>query len=122
MGWLTLGGYRIGIRSENGVYYYYAHLSSYSDDLKTGDYVTAGQMLGFMGDTGYGEEGTTGKFPVHLHVGIYVNHLSARQLKIWFSTYSSGMFVLDEQEMKNEWSDISINPYPFLKDLINLKR
>ena len=29
-------------------------------------------MIGFMGDTGYGEEGTKGKFPVHLHVGIYV--------------------------------------------------
>ena len=28
-------------------------------------------MLGFMGDSGYGEEGTTGQFPVHLHLWIY---------------------------------------------------
>ena len=40
--------------------------------LEIGDKVNAGDLLGFMGDTGYGEEGTTGKFPVHLHVGIYI--------------------------------------------------
>ena len=28
IGWLKLGGYRIGIRSDNGIYYYYAHLDS----------------------------------------------------------------------------------------------
>ena len=28
-------------------------------------------MLGFMVDSVYGEEGTTGQFPVHLHLGIY---------------------------------------------------
>lgn len=32
----------------------------------------AGDLLGFMGDTGYGTEGTTGMFPVHLHLGIYL--------------------------------------------------
>ncbi|HPU63496.1 MAG TPA: M23 family peptidase, partial [Mobilitalea sp.] len=41
-------------------------------DLKEGDYVVAGQLLGFMGDSGYGKEGTIGKFDVHLHLGIYV--------------------------------------------------
>lgn len=71
IGWLTLGGYRIGIRSSGGIYYYYAHLDSYADGLSQGSPVTAGQFLGFMGDSGYGEEGTTGKFPVHLHLGIY---------------------------------------------------
>ncbi|MBE5928100.1 MAG: M23 family metallopeptidase [Lachnospiraceae bacterium] len=71
MGWLELGGYRIGIRSPSGGYYYYAHLSSYAEGLKEGDTVKAGDKLGMMGDTGYGEEGTTGKFDVHLHLGIY---------------------------------------------------
>ena len=28
IGWLTLGGWRIGIRSFRGRYFYYAHLSS----------------------------------------------------------------------------------------------
>lgn len=71
LGWLEQGGYRIGITGESGVYYYYAHLDSYAD-LAEGDSVKAGELLGYMGDSGYGEEGTTGKFDVHLHVGIYV--------------------------------------------------
>jgi murein DD-endopeptidase MepM/ murein hydrolase activator NlpD len=70
LGWLEKGGYRIGITSPSGVYFYYAHLESYAD-IKEGDFVMAGQFLGFMGDSGYGEEGTTGQFPVHLHLGIY---------------------------------------------------
>ncbi len=86
-GWLELGGYRIGIQAPHGAYFYYAHLDSYAD-IEEGDEVKAGDLLGFMGDTGYGtEEGTRGKFPVHLHLGIYI--------------YSR------EQE-------ISVNPYPAL--------
>ncbi len=37
-----------------------------------GDAVQAGELLGYMGDSGYGPEGTTGEFPVHLHLGIYL--------------------------------------------------
>lgn len=70
-GWLDKGGYRIGILAPGGAYFYYAHLESYAD-LKEGDEVKAGDILGFMGDSGYGPEGTTGKFAVHLHLGIYI--------------------------------------------------
>ncbi len=73
IGWLKLGGYRIGITSENGIYYYYAHLYSFAPNLKKGDSVHAGQLLGFMGDSGYSDvEGTVGNFDVHLHFGIYM--------------------------------------------------
>lgn len=72
LGWLYLGGYRIGITSEQGIYYYYAHLDSYAPSLSVGKRVTAGEFLGFMGNTGEGDEGTKGKFPVHLHFGIYI--------------------------------------------------
>lgn len=92
MGWLELGGYRIGIRTERGAYFYYAHLDSYAD-LQTGDKVKAGDLLGFMGDTGYSSvEGTTGKFPVHLHLGIY---------------------------LPSDDGEVSINPYPALKYVEN---
>ena len=70
-GWLEKGGYRIGVEAPSGAYFYYAHLDSYAR-IEIGDEVKAGDLLGFMGNTGYGEEGTTGKFPVHLHVGIYI--------------------------------------------------
>ncbi len=72
-GWLELGGYRIGIRSPSGAYFYYAHLDSYAKDLEVGSRVVAGEVLGRMGSSGYGPEGTTGKFDVHLHFGIYLS-------------------------------------------------
>lgn len=71
-GWLELGGWRLGIETERGAYFYYAHLDSY-EDIEVGDEVKAGDFLGYMGDSGYSrEEGTTGNFPVHLHMGIYL--------------------------------------------------
>ena len=70
-GWLEKGGYRIGIKAPGGAYFYYAHLDSYAD-LNVGDEVKAGDVLGFMGDSGYGLEGTVGQFAVHLHLGIYI--------------------------------------------------
>lgn len=90
LGWLKLGGWRVGIRSASGVYYYYAHLESYAQDLTEGMSVKAGQFLGFAGDSGYGEEGTTGQFDVHLHVGIYI---------------------------LTEDGDKAVNPYPYMKTL-----
>lgn len=71
-GWLPKGGWRIGISAPHGGYFYYAHLDSYSD-IEIGDQVKAGDIIGYMGDSGYGQEGTTGKFPVHLHLGIYLD-------------------------------------------------
>ena len=74
IGWLKLGGWRIGIRSKSGAYYYYAHLAEYSRDFVIGETIEAGTLLGFMGDSGYSEvPGTYGQFPVHLHFGIYFN-------------------------------------------------
>lgn len=88
MGWLELGGWRIGIRAPGGAYFYYAHLDSYAE-LREGDIVEAGDFLGYMGDSGYGaEEGTKGKFPVHLHLGIY---------------------------LEPDGREISVNPYPLLR-------
>ena len=37
VGWLEKGGWRIGIRSMGGNYYYYAHFHSYIKDWKSGD-------------------------------------------------------------------------------------
>ena len=74
IGWLKLGGYRIGIRSSSGAYYYYAHLAEYAKEFVPGEKIMAGTLLGYMGDTGYSDvPGTYGKFDVHLHFGIYFN-------------------------------------------------
>lgn len=92
-GWLPKGGYRIGVTAPSGAYFYYAHMDSYAN-LKVGDQVKAGELLGYMGNTGYGKEGTKGKFPVHLHMGVYL--------------YEGG-------------KEISINPYWLLRYLENHK-
>ena len=78
----SLGGYRIGIRSDSGGYFYYAHLSSYEEDFTPGDRVQAGEILGFMGNTGYGQEGTSGMFPVHLHLGIYITTPEGQEISV----------------------------------------
>jgi peptidoglycan LD-endopeptidase LytH len=71
MGWNRLGGWRIGIRDANNMYYYYAHMSSFQKGLHQGDLVRPGQVVGYVGSSGYGPPGTAGKFPPHLHFGIY---------------------------------------------------
>jgi murein DD-endopeptidase MepM/ murein hydrolase activator NlpD len=70
-GWNRYGGWRVGIRDLNGVYHYYAHLSGFAKDLKTGDIVKPGQVIGWVGSSGYGKPGTQGRFPPHLHYGMY---------------------------------------------------
>lgn len=82
MGWLQKGGWRIGIRSEQGGYFYYAHLSEYAPRMEEGKTVEAGEMLGYMGDSGYGEEGTVGQFAVHLHFGIYIQTADGREVSV----------------------------------------
>ena len=92
IGWLPKGGYRIGIRAPSGGYFYYAHLEAYSRAYQIGEMVTAGEVLGTMGDTGYGEEGTHGQFPVHLHLGIYIRTREHEELSVnpyWILRYLS---------------------------------
>lgn len=71
MGWNNFGGWRIGIRDNHNTYHYYAHLAYFNKELKEGDIVKPGTVLGAVGNSGYGKEGTTGKFPPHLHYGMY---------------------------------------------------
>lgn len=70
-GWNRYGGWRIGIRDIENRYHYYAHLSGFNKKIAQGDIVTPGQTLGWVGSSGYGSPGTQGKFPPHLHFGLY---------------------------------------------------
>lgn len=83
IGWLRLGGYRIGVRSPSGAYFYYAHLAEYAKEFEIGEEVKAGTLLGYMGDTGYSDiPGTTGNFDVHLHLGIYLYDADGAEFSI----------------------------------------
>ena len=75
MGWNRYGGWRIGIRSFDGLrYYYYAHLRQnrpFHPDIKEGSVVSAGDVIGYMGRTGYSNnENVNGIKENHLHWGM----------------------------------------------------
>ncbi len=75
MGWNRFGGWRIGIRSFDGMrYYYYAHLRKdhpFANDLAEGHTVRAGQTIGYVGQTGYSFKENVNNIQVpHLHFGI----------------------------------------------------
>jgi len=70
-GWNKYGGWRVGIRDINNNYHYFAHLNGFAKDLHTGQVVEPGQIIGSVGSSGYGPPGTAGKFPPHLHYGMY---------------------------------------------------
>jgi hypothetical protein len=65
LGWNRLGGERVGVRGDDGNYYYYAHLQNISPSLVKGKRIEAGEPVGSMGHTG--DALTT---PDHLHFGI----------------------------------------------------
>ena len=66
VGWNTLGGNRLWLADRQGNQFYYAHLSSYSPLAVNGARVNAGDVLGFVGNTG--DAITT---PYHLHFEIH---------------------------------------------------
>jgi murein DD-endopeptidase MepM/ murein hydrolase activator NlpD len=66
------GGRQVYVKGDDGVTYYYAHMSRWASGLSTGQRVNKGQVIGFVGDSG-NARGTP-----HLHLGmiaggIYVN-------------------------------------------------
>ena len=66
VGWNNRGGYRLWLRDRQGNQFYYAHLSAFSPLAVDGNEVKAGDVVGFMGNTGDAE--TT---PYHLHFEIH---------------------------------------------------
>lgn len=94
LGWNQYGGWRIGIRSHDGLrYYYYAHLrkdTPYAAGLTVGSRVTAGEVIGFMGRTGYSvRENVNNIEIVHLHFGMELIFDGERKdPEIWVDVYS----------------------------------
>ena len=99
LGWNRYGGWRVGIRSfDSKRYYYYAHLQKdnpYAPGLEVGNIVQPGDLLGFMGCTGYSDEENVNNIEiVHLHFGIQL--------------------IFDESQKEGP-SEIWIDPYEIIK-------
>jgi murein DD-endopeptidase MepM/ murein hydrolase activator NlpD len=95
LGWNRYGGWRVGVRSFDGKrYYYYAHLrkdAPYAPGLQEGDTVQAGDIIGFMGRTGYSDTENTNNIDiVHLHFGlelIFDESQKDSDQEIWVDVY-----------------------------------
>ena len=72
VGWNTLGGNRLWLTDAGGTSYYYAHLSAYSSASVDGAVVRAGDVIGYVGNTG--QASTT---PPHLHFEIHPGGVDA---------------------------------------------
>ena len=95
MGWNRYGGWRVGIRSFDGKrYYYYAHLQKdkpFAEGLKEGDLVQAGDLIGFMGRTGYSDKENVNNIETtHLHFGMQLVFDESQKecnSEIWVDVY-----------------------------------
>jgi murein DD-endopeptidase MepM/ murein hydrolase activator NlpD len=70
VGWNDIGGNRLWLRDAEGNEFYFAHLSAFSPLAKNGLHVRAGEVLGFVGNTG-DAAGT----PTHLHFEVHPSSL-----------------------------------------------
>ncbi len=94
------GGWRIGIRSYDGKrYYYYAHLRKDHPfcDMYEGKHVTAGDVIGYLGMTGYSSKENVNNINVpHLHVGmelIFSPEQKDGYCQIWINMYELTQFL-----------------------------
>ena len=101
LGWNQYGGWRIGIESFDGKrYYYYAHLRQnrpYAEGLKEGDIVQAGDVIGYMGRTGYSKKENVNNIDEsHLHFGLQLIFDESQREgsgEIWVSAYELVRFL-----------------------------
>lgn len=120
LGWNQYGGWRIGIRSfDKKRYYYYAHLRQnypYQANLKEGSIVTAGDVIGYLGRTGYSTtENTNNITTPHLHFGIQLIFDESQKEgnnEIWINCYEIVKFLRMNQsetvkvEGTKEWTRV----------------
>ncbi|MEE0859292.1 MAG: M23 family metallopeptidase [Acutalibacteraceae bacterium] len=96
MGWNQYGGWRIGIRSlDKKRYYYYAHLRQnrpYNPNIKEGATVNAGEVIGYVGRTGYSTTENTNNIDTsHLHLGmelVFDESQKESDNEIWIDLYA----------------------------------
>lgn len=120
IGWNQYGGWRIGIRSlDKKRYYYYAHLrqdAPYAEGLSEGDLVTAGDVIGYMGHTGYSvSENVNNIEAIHLHLGIEIMFDESQKdsdNEIWIDCYELTKFLyrnqaaVEKAEGTKEWKRV----------------
>ena len=101
LGWNQYGGWRIGIRSfDKKRYYYYAHLRKdfpYNKELEEGSIVQAGDVIGYLGHTGYSVKENVNNIDIpHLHFGLQLIFNESQKEgnnEIWIDCYALVRFL-----------------------------
>ena len=101
LGWNQYGGWRIGIRSfDKKRYYYYAHLRQnfpYNKSLEEGSVVQAGDVIGYLGRTGYSSKENANNIRTpHLHFGLQLIFDESQKEsvnEIWVDCYQLVQFL-----------------------------
>ena len=101
LGWNQYGGWRVGIRSlDRKRYYYYAHLRKdfpFNTHLKEGDTVAAGEVIGYLGMTGYSTKENVNNINIaHLHFGMQIIFDEVQKdgnNEIWIDVYEITEFL-----------------------------
>lgn len=126
MGWNQYGGWRIGIRSfDKKRYYYYAHLRKdhpFSQDLYEGKTVKAGDVIGYLGMTGYSTKENVNNINVpHLHFGMQLIFDESQKEginQIWIDVYQIIEFLKknrSEVYMENKQEKEFQRKYDFME-------
>ena len=121
LGWNRYGGWRVGIRSFDGKrYYYYAHLQKdrpFAPGLSEGDMVQAGDLIGFMGRTGYSDKENTNNIEtVHLHFGMQLIFDESQKeclSEIWIDVYDIVRLLGEHRSSLRRTSDGWERVYPY---------
>ena len=122
MGWNRYGGWRIGIRSfDSKRYYYYAHLQKdhpFAEGLQEGDIVQAGDLIGFMGRTGYSDKENVNNIEtVHLHFGMQLVFDESQKecnSEIWIDVYNLVRLLSSHRSSFEKTADGWKRKYPFV--------
>jgi murein DD-endopeptidase MepM/ murein hydrolase activator NlpD len=64
----SLGGNKLWVKGESGTEYYYAHLAAFAPGIADGQPVRAGELIGYVGDTG-NARGTSPHLHFEIHPG-----------------------------------------------------
>lgn len=127
LGWNRYGGWRVGIRSfDRKRYYYYAHLlkdAPYAPGLSEGQTVSAGDLIGFMGRTGYSDTENVNNIEVnHLHFGMQLVFDESQKecnSEIWIDVYQINRLLSQHRSSIQKTPDGWKRVYPY-RDLDTL--
>lgn len=124
IGWNQYGGWRLGIRSfDKNRYYYYAHLRKdhpYAENLRVGQAISPGQVIGYVGQTGYSlKENTNNIETPHLHYGMQLvldEKAKDSPNQVWIDLYAITRLLSHHRSTVEKQGNDYVRTYQFSEE------